>query len=265
MSNYKTRQLALEMARSIARPGQQPSQLIEAAYEIEQYLIGSAKSNAAIDFHGAPIEPIDPSINTWSGTACDLAQLCNQGNTLINKARQVGMTRFLIELAIENTKVGKRVLFFGNNGHNTNDARKKFVSGGGETSLADFKALNAIATGAEASDAETLADYYRGSQKFDLVIVDGLAFLPYSRETDFLTGIMPIGMRFVMASEPATERGLFWDLWQNSTSFQKVMLTWNTPLFPDPKRHERIEELKRNIADDRFRNEFQCEFRPVKD
>jgi hypothetical protein len=272
---FEMRREALSLAREITPPSDAAT-LIANATRIEAYLRGEADAPTTFDGSAAttvaynavgwdtPLgktpEHTDP--RTWSGTGLDLNVLLDNGSTMICKARNIGMTSFLIEYAANKTRNHETVLWFSANGRGADEARKLIGENRGNTALVDLGGLNRFA---DEEDGVTVTPKQRGC-RYDHIIVDGMAFLPYGKEADFLSTVMPMSQHFVFASEPGQKRGLFYDLWLNSPSYQKVMLTWHTPLYPaKPDALAQAQKLRESLGEDRFRNQFECVFREVTD
>jgi hypothetical protein len=267
--DYELRLEALKIAREFTPHGN-AEQLLENAQMIERHLKGDVAVVAnkvsfkpGIDFDGvlAPKRSYfvyKPGEENWSGTAQDVVKLFNGGSTLICKARQIGMTTLLTNYAAHKSKLGHSILWFSPTMQMVSSANNMIREADGRVKNIDFHSLNSI------SEEMLLAK--RGRDDYDYVIVDGLGFLPYANETVFMTGVMSLGKTFIFASEPTQSRGLFYDMWDNSHSFQKVMLTWHTPLYEAPQRDLKDDLDRRNQMDpDIYRSSFECKFRPVKE
>lgn len=273
---YEVRLAALNIAREI--PHASAEELIATAQKIENHLLGTTAPmtlmETARSLGLAPASEEDklaynamfnfkPEELTWTGTADDVKKLMLEGSTLLNASREIGLTTFLADFVAEQSRDHKQILWLSNTGREAEKARELILKRGGLVAVVDFGGLNRFADVDEHGNSNKTIALAKGTCRYDMIVVDGLASLPYGKETDFLASILPMTKHFIFASTPGQDRGLFHDMWTKSTDFQKVALMWNTPLRPQLEDTAKImAKLRETIGEARFRNQFECGFRP---
>lgn len=252
--NYDMRLTALNIAREL--PHADADALIYSAKKIEAHLRGKIAQ---------PLLETAPEYSNetkaWTGIAQDLKALLLSGSTIVCKSRHIGMTTFLADFAAEHTRQSKHVLWLSATLRQAEETKSLIDRSGGVPLYIEFGGLNRFKNFDENGVENKLA---ARRSNYDLIIVDGLAYLPYSADAEFWSTIVPLSDHIILASEPGQARGLFYNLWQNNPNFRKVMLTWHTPLYDDKLPEERKNEvarLREALGDDRFRNQFECAFR----
>ena len=262
---------ALKLAANCAGSSD-PQTLLDTADMIERHLRGGDAPAAVIesepveqpteiDFAARMTEP-KPVVGAnleWSGIAQDLVRLFNTGNTLVRKARQIGMTTLLAEYTAHQTREGKSVLYLAPHGSNCAHFKE----------LVQKRLANLTEETQEASraDFDTLAlkDILKleKGRRYDIVIIDEMASLPFALEAEFLARLLPCGDRFIFSSAASQGIGLFHDLWRNSQSFQKAMLTAYTPLSRARDVLASMTATREMMGEDSFKNQFEGQFRVV--
>jgi hypothetical protein len=257
MNNIDLRAMALDYARSINKSGCVDS-LLRSATEIEKYLKFSAKpiklaTTAPMDWHEPALdrEPFSflTSVEDFelSGTARDLVKLFNSEDTLVVKARNIGMTALLIRFMAEKTKRGETVLWFSPNRHLLKTAREAVQHLGGNIEKIRFQTLKDV----KESSIPTF--------EYDFLIVDGLGSLSYGDDETFRVRVLPSAKRRILSGEPSTAKGLLYDLWANSDAFQKIKLSWWQTLFPVS-----VRDFDRDMVSEAGAREIlEAEFTPV--
>lgn len=273
--NYDTRLTALNLAREITPPSDAAT-LIANADAIQRYLLGAASQDGALssDTTGVPLQQPEPEpvaqtqteqpqaarteAKPWSGSADDLRKVFDEGSTMVCKARQIGMTTFLADYAAQLTKQDKRVLWLYNGRSNLAPVQAVIAEKGNPALF--FPHLLKGESQWE-NPSRRAYDHLKGLT-FDVVIVDGMAFLPFAQEDEFVREVMKTAKHFIFASEAGEDRGLFYRYWQDNVDLAKVMLTWASPLFHRTQEQlANLAKMKEAIGNERFRNQFQCEFR----
>ena len=255
--DYNARKAALDLAASL--PGvKYVDDLLRAAQAIENHLarenlepIAPREPNK-IDFRAVlPVEHDDPVIGQRTGFAQDLVRMFNSGNTLVLKGRNVGLTTLLIEYAEERRALGENVLFIApKTAHPIFD--EKATKATWRETDSDCKLI--------ATTFKSLGESIKGTS-IDLIIVDGLGFLPYGEEATFLATIAPLAARCIFVSEATQERGLFHDMWKRSTTFQKITVPWYAPLYLTQRRT--AEKANFTMSPESFLSQMECAFRIV--
>lgn len=248
------RQEAMRIAAAHLESHHDAYNLIKNAQKIEAYLRGEysytpysqPEKKQGLDFNAKFETYEEDDTPRWSGTAQDLIRTINSGHTLITKARQIGMTTLLLHFAAAKAEQGQRVVFF-NSTRRMEDGIKRLVPDAAVAKLINFVTLNNVSAA-------------RGYGA-DYVIVDGLTYLPFRHQTDFLATLLPMGGTRIFVGEPsASGTGLFADLWKHSTDYQKVVLTWYQPLFllQAGRSLELSKEQKIMLGADAYSREFEC-------
>lgn len=206
----------------------------------------------------------------WSGVADDIREIISEDSAVISTARQIGTTTFLTSFAAEQS-FKKNVCFVTNSKSAKSHVEvllKSFQHDPEAITMHTFESFVAKSPNLNASVPE--------DKKFDLVIVDNAAFIPYAMEEAILDRLN-LCPHVVMASTPAQRRGLFCE-WRLGAGSPNVQL-WKSLLPPamvvgldvpwtTPFRHEPMSSLQRKKAlalrpTDKFENENLCVFRPV--
>jgi hypothetical protein len=256
MNNYEKKRFALEMAREL-KP-ETPEQLIEYAQKLEEYFdTNTVTEPKSVDFNAVAVPVSDPewrdniSNLKWNPIAQYLISQFNSGNTVVCKARQIGMSTFLCDY-ISHRSHSERIFYVVPNQRFVTSSEVTIRKMGGNMENVSVISMN-----------QAVGDGLRG-YRADVLIVDGLAFIPYAKEEEFTINALRLGARMIFSSEPAQARGLFHDLWHHSADFAKVALTWNMSLY-GAKDNTFTKNMIGSIGAERFQNEFLCSFRPSSD
>lgn len=243
MSNYESRKEALQIAAQHIDCHGDLNNLIKTSQEIERYLAGTAYRVEPPVLNGIDFS----SREHWTGTAQDLVAAFERGNTLVCKARQIGMTTLLAHFASAQAQQGKRVVFMGIN-KGTTDRAKDIVKGLDKKSASrvTFLPLN--------------QDFIFDGMPADYVIVDGLTYLSHGRKGAFLTCLPEKSIKLFVGEPPRDPMGLFYELWHDSTQYQKISLTAHQPLYPSDPDVTREFENRWSLGQDAFMREYFCRF-----
>lgn len=94
----------------------------------------------------------------------------------------------------------------------------------------------------------------------DIVILSDAAYCPYAYDNSIRTALFELLARngtYVASSNPQHPRGIFWDLWNEAKSHEKLYQPWHV----HPERDEEwARPFREQLGPKRFANEFECEF-----
>lgn len=268
---YEIRSEAMRIAEGLDSHGSSDN-LIANALKIESYLQGGYMQKSKSPEPSEPPEPygkldLDSTFTPyrddemrWSGTAQDLAYTFNAGNTLVTKARMIGMTTFLAHYIARQVYRGKDVLYFAPN-RRIIEVVLDIIDNIKQPVEPEQQSSGSLTTSVLKGDFVSVI----GRAQYDYLIVDGLGYLPYRDENDFVSKVMPLAKTRIFVSEPPRNaQGLFYNLWQESSEYQKVLLTWYQSLIRLRGPRSLVDDARRKeLIADSYRREFECNFKPA--
>lgn len=185
---------------------------------------------------------------------------------IINKARQIGISRTMAGLALAYSLMfkyfttlfvssgedsAKRILAYSYDFLNSMDQRPTNLTteNKGEISFSTHSKLVSLP-----NNPKTVRGY-----KADLIIVD--EFAHFVNAQAMMSAISPSisrGGRLLIASNPCGKLNLFSDIWHNDKSFKQYRIPWTE--CPDEKYRAGVELLKMTMDPIQFSQEYECRF-----